>query len=47
MKKINVAVIGLGVGMHHLNFFLRNKRCNLVAVYDFDKKKRLSSRKTS
>ena len=46
MKKINVAVIGLGVGIHHLNFFLRNKRCNLVAVYDFDKKKTSILKKT-
>ena len=46
MKKINVAVIGLGVGAHHLNFFLRDKRCNLVAAYDFDKKKTSILKKT-
>jgi predicted dehydrogenase len=39
MKKINVGVIGLGVGFHHLKYYLGNKKCNVVKVCDFDKKK--------
>lgn len=35
-KKIKVGVIGLGVGKHHLNFFLNNKHCEIISVCDFD-----------
>ena len=39
MKKINIGVIGLGVGYHHLKYYLNNKNCNVIKVCDFDKKK--------
>ena len=38
MKKINIGIIGLGVGEHHLIGFLKNKKCNVKAVCDLDKK---------
>ena len=39
MKKINIGIIGLGVGEQHLIGFLKNKNCNVKAVCDFNKKK--------
>lgn len=39
MKKINIGIIGLGVGEQHLIGFLKNKKCNVKAVCDLDKKK--------
>jgi predicted dehydrogenase len=39
MKKINIGVIGLGVGYHHLKYYFNNKHCNVIKVCDFDKKK--------
>ena len=39
MKKINIGVIGLGVGYHHLKYYLNNKHCNVIKVCYFDKKK--------
>ena len=38
-KKLNVGVIGLGVGFHHLKCFMQNKFCKVISVCDFDKKK--------
>ncbi len=35
-KKIKVGIIGLGVGKHHLNCFLKNKHCKVVSVCDFE-----------
>lgn len=39
IKKLNVAVIGLGVGNRHADIYKKNKYCNLKIVCDFDKKK--------
>ncbi len=40
MKKINVGVIGLGVGYYHLKYYLHNKKhCNVAKICDLDKKK--------
>ena len=44
-KEINVAVVGLGVGLHHAKFYLNEKRVNLKYLIDFDKKKREIARK--
>ncbi len=38
-NKLNVAVIGLGVGAKHAKIFQSNKKVNLVSLCDFDKKK--------
>ena len=38
IKKIGVGVIGLGVGIHHVNAVIKNKRTKLIGVCDFDKK---------
>jgi predicted dehydrogenase len=38
-NKLNVAVIGLGVGAKHAQIFQSNKKVNLVSLCDFDKKK--------
>lgn len=35
---INVGIIGLGVGKHHLNAIIDNPLCKLTHVCDFDKK---------
>ena len=32
-------MVGLGVGYHHLNFFIKSKKCKLISVCDLDKKK--------
>ena len=39
MKKLNVAVIGLGVGARHAEIYNSDKRTNLVTLCDFNKKK--------
>lgn len=39
IKKLNVAVIGIGVGITHAEYYLKNKLCNLKIVCDFNKKK--------
>lgn len=39
MKNFSAGVVGLGVGLFHLNYFLKNKKCKFVGVCDFDKKK--------
>ena len=39
MKKINVAIIGLGVGEKHLVAYNKSKYLNKVSVIDFNKKK--------
>ncbi len=38
-NKINIGVIGLGVGLHHLNSYIKNKSCNVIHICDFDSKK--------
>lgn len=38
-KKLNVGIIGLGVGFYHFKNLLQNKYTNVLAVCDFDKKK--------
>ena len=38
-KKLNVGVIGLGVGEKHLEAYLKNKHCKVVGICDFDKNK--------
>lgn len=45
MKKIKAAVIGLGVGEHHLRTYLKSKYVHQVVAYDFDKKKIFKLRK--
>ena len=37
-KKLNVAVIGLGVGSRHADFYYESKHCNLKTLCDFDLK---------
>lgn len=39
MKKINSAVIGLGVGLHHSLTYINNKKTNLKYVCDFNQEK--------
>lgn len=39
ISKLNVAVIGLGVGAKHAQIFYSNKKVNLVSLCDFDDKK--------
>ena len=39
MKKLNVGIIGLGVGQRHLEAYLKLKNIGSISVYDFDKKK--------
>ena len=38
LKKYNIGIIGLGVGEQHLIGFLKNKKCNVKTICDFDKK---------
>jgi len=38
-KKINIGVIGLGVGEQHVIAYLKSKLVNKIFVYDFDKAK--------
>ena len=48
LKKINVGVIGLGVGMIHAETIYKNPACKLVAVCDKNKKKlKLAKKKFS
>jgi predicted dehydrogenase len=44
-KKINIGVIGLGVGIHHLNTYMTNKNCNVMNVCDFNEKKLIKIKK--
>lgn len=44
-NNLKVAIIGLGVGEHHLSAYSRNKNCKVVKVCDFDKKKELLFKK--
>jgi len=37
--KLNVGVIGLGVGFHHVTTYLSNPNCKLIAVCDFNEEK--------
>ena len=39
VKKLNIGIIGLGVGFHHFKCFIQNKNCRVISVCDFDKKK--------
>ena len=39
LKKYNIGIIGLGVGEQHLIGFLKNKKCNVKTICDFDRKK--------
>lgn len=39
VKKLNIGIIGLGVGFHHFKCFMQNKNCRVISVCDFDKKK--------
>ena len=39
MKKINCAVIGMGVGEIHANFYKDSKFTNLIKIFEIDKKK--------
>ena len=39
MKKINCAVIGMGVGARHADFYNSYNYTNLVKIYEIDKNK--------
>ena len=39
IKKLNVGIIGLGVGLNHLQCFIQNKNCRVISVCDFDEEK--------
>ena len=39
MKKINVGIIGLGIGLKHLKNLSKNKNVNMIYIFDFDEKK--------
>ena len=36
INRIGVGVIGLGVGLHHVNTLISNNRIDLIGVCDFD-----------
>jgi predicted dehydrogenase len=36
IRKMNIGIIGLGVGKHHFDCFSDNKYCNIVSVCDFN-----------
>ena len=38
-KKLFIGVVGLGVGYHHFNFFVKSKKCKLISVCDINQKK--------
>lgn len=38
-NKLNVGIISLGVGARHAQILYKNKKLNLVRLYDFDNKK--------
>ena len=44
-KKIKAAVIGLGVGMKHIQAINSCKNSEVIGIYDFDKKKNLFYKK--
>ena len=44
-KFFKAAVIGLGVGMHHIKALESHPNCVVKKVYDFDKSKILKSKK--
>ena len=39
-KKINVAVLGLGVGERHLNTLIKSKNVSKIKVFDLNSKKK-------
>lgn len=39
MRRLRVGVIGLGVGEQHVQAYLRNSQCNVVAICDFSEEK--------
>ncbi|MEI7982381.1 MAG: Gfo/Idh/MocA family oxidoreductase [Bacteroidota bacterium] len=39
MRRLRVGVIGLGVGEQHVQTYLQNPRCNVVAICDFSEEK--------
>ena len=46
-RKLNAAVIGLGVGAKHAFFLNSFSKVNLVSLCDFDKKKLINIKKNS
>ena len=46
MNKINVGIIGLGIGFKHLSNLKKNKNIGEIFVHDKIKKKNYSSKKT-
>ena len=44
-KKINVGIIGLGVGFKHLSNLIKNKNINKIFVYDKTKYKSFEAKK--
>jgi len=49
IRKMNIGIIGLGVGKYHFDCFLNNKYCNIVSVCDFDvsKLQKIKSKNTN
>jgi len=45
MRQLRVGVIGLGVGEQHVQAYLRNPHCNVVAICDFSEEKLLLAKK--
>lgn len=39
VKKLNVGIIGLGVGLNHLKCVMQNENCKVISVCDFDEEK--------
>ena len=39
VKKLNVGIIGLGVGLNHLKCLMQHKNCRVISVCDFDEDK--------
>ena len=40
-KKLNCAVIGMGVGSRHAFFYLKSSKTNLLKIYEKNKKKEI------
>ena len=44
-KKIKVGIIGLGVGERHLKALMKNNKCEVISICDFNNKKLLAIKK--
>ena len=45
MTKINCAVIGMGIGEIHANFYKNYKSTNLIKIFEINKNKRKEIKK--